>query len=165
MKHVLLTAGLLGSAASAALAQASGVSIPRYVTKSGAIYRTGEIVQLVAGTGEAGTFKYVYIPANAWLGFPRQPLGTKLKGKQFVIKELRQPALTSDTSTRAPTVAVLHTKGLDTSVDLEQAEATGEIQRPIASVADELIKLKQLLDAGVLTQSEFEGQKVKLLGR
>lgn len=32
-----------------------------------------------------------------------------------------------------------------------------------ASTADELLKLKQLLDAGVLSQEEFETQKVKLL--
>ncbi|MCA0980197.1 SHOCT domain-containing protein [Exiguobacterium aestuarii] len=31
------------------------------------------------------------------------------------------------------------------------------------SAADELLKLKQLLDAGVLSQEEFETQKVKLL--
>jgi hypothetical protein len=165
MKHVLLTAGLLAGAASSARAQALGASIPRYATKSGAIYRTGEIIQLVAGTEPGGTFQYVYIPANAWLGFPRQPLGTKWTNKQFVIKELRQPPPTSDSSARAVTVAVLSTKGLDMSVELEEAETAGEIQRPITSVADELLKLKQLLDAGVLTQSEFDGQKTKLLGR
>ena len=32
------------------------------------------------------------------------------------------------------------------------------------SVADELTKLKTLLDQGVLTQAEFEAQKKKLLG-
>ena len=31
------------------------------------------------------------------------------------------------------------------------------------SVADELIKLKELLDAGVITQEEFDAQKEKLL--
>jgi len=166
MKHLLLlTAGLLAGAASPSLAQAPGVPIPRYATKSGAVYRTGEVVQLVAGTGAGGTFKYVYVPPNAWLGFPRQPLGAKWNNKQFVIKELRQPTVTPDSSARTATVAVLSTKGLDTSVDLEQAEAAGEIQRPIASVADELLKLKQLLDNGALTQSEFDTQKAKLLGR
>jgi hypothetical protein len=165
MKHVLLIAGLLAGAVSPALAQAPGAPIPRYATKSGAIYRTGEVIQLVAGMGQGGTFKYVYIPPNAWLGFPRQPLGAKWTNKQLVIKELRQQPPTSDSSARAATVAVLSTKGLDTSVDLEEAEAAGEIQRPIASVADELLKLKQLLDAGVLTQSEFDAQKTKLLGR
>lgn len=33
-----------------------------------------------------------------------------------------------------------------------------------ASAADELFKLKQLLDAGVLTQEEFAAQKTKILG-
>ena len=32
-------------------------------------------------------------------------------------------------------------------------------------VADELIKLKQLVDAGVLSEEEFENQKNKLLGK
>jgi hypothetical protein len=32
------------------------------------------------------------------------------------------------------------------------------------SVADELLKLAQLRDAGVLTPQEFEAQKAKLLG-
>ena len=31
------------------------------------------------------------------------------------------------------------------------------------SAADELMKLKQLLDMGVITKEEFEGQKKKLL--
>ena len=33
-----------------------------------------------------------------------------------------------------------------------------------ASAADELLKFKQLLDMGVITQSEFDAQKRKLLG-
>ena len=36
-------------------------------------------------------------------------------------------------------------------------------QAPV-SVADELIKLAQLRDAGVLTPEEFQAQKAKLLG-
>ncbi|MBD2705507.1 SHOCT domain-containing protein [Spirosoma sp. BT702] len=32
-----------------------------------------------------------------------------------------------------------------------------------ASVADELLKLKQLLDAGAITKDEYESQKKKLL--
>lgn len=35
---------------------------------------------------------------------------------------------------------------------------------PSGSVADELLKLVQLRDAGVLTPNEFEAQKAKLLG-
>jgi hypothetical protein len=35
---------------------------------------------------------------------------------------------------------------------------------PPADSFDELMKLKQLLDAGVLTQAEFDAQKQKILG-
>ena len=47
--------------------------------------------------------------------------------------------------------------------------ASSPVQQPIPtgqpqiSVADELLKLKQLLDMGVLTQEEFAQQKQKLL--
>lgn len=37
------------------------------------------------------------------------------------------------------------------------------IQRPIAS-ADEIIKYKELLDSGIITQEEFELKKKQLLG-
>ena len=34
-----------------------------------------------------------------------------------------------------------------------------------ASVADELLKFKQLLDMGAITQEEFDAQKKQLLGK
>jgi hypothetical protein len=53
----------------------------------------------------------------------------------------------------------------DTAIAQQQA-ANGYI-RSVAgtapSVADELAKLRQLRDDGVITEAEFEGQKVKLL--
>lgn len=47
----------------------------------------------------------------------------------------------------------------------DQIENTPETasSTPAASVADELLKLKSLLDAGVLTQAEFDTQKAKIL--
>lgn len=38
------------------------------------------------------------------------------------------------------------------------------IQQQATSAADELLKFKQLLDMGAITQEEFEKQKAKLLG-
>ena len=63
--------------------------------------------------------------------------------------------------------------------DIESAIASGEVvppekfavkiknesPKPQMSIADELKKLKELLDAGVLTQEEFDAQKKKLLGQ
>lgn len=42
---------------------------------------------------------------------------------------------------------------------------TSQVEQPVSnvSVADELIKLKELLDAGVLTEDEFTAQKQRLL--
>ena len=37
------------------------------------------------------------------------------------------------------------------------------LQTTSATTADELLKLKQLLDSGILTQEEFDAQKTKLL--
>ncbi len=39
------------------------------------------------------------------------------------------------------------------------------VAKPVQSVADELKKLKELLDSGALTQSEFDAQKKKLLSQ
>jgi hypothetical protein len=44
----------------------------------------------------------------------------------------------------------------------EKHSSNEDIEKTV-SVADELIKLKQLLDSGVLTEEEFSNQKAKLL--
>lgn len=53
-------------------------------------------------------------------------------------------------------------------IELEESKSIQEIalapQDNGSSVADELAKLKSLLDAGVLTQEEFDGQKAKIIG-
>ena len=61
-------------------------------------------------------------------------------------------------------------------IELDNAIDAGEILPPIkyrpsaqsspsvpVTVADELIKLKSLLDAGAITKEEFDGQKKKIL--
>jgi hypothetical protein len=45
----------------------------------------------------------------------------------------------------------------------EQAEAIAQTVTPQVSVADELAKLAQLKEAGVLTDEEFAAQKARLL--
>jgi hypothetical protein len=45
----------------------------------------------------------------------------------------------------------------------EQAQAIAQAVAPQVSVADELAKLAQLKEAGVLTEEEFAAQKAKLL--
>lgn len=53
---------------------------------------------------------------------------------------------------------------LKTINDINSSEKSETTKKPIEiSVADELLKLKQLLDDGVLTEDEFNQQKAKLL--
>jgi predicted Zn-dependent peptidase len=42
--------------------------------------------------------------------------------------------------------------------------AAQTVNQSSASAADEIIKFKQLLDAGVITQDEFDAKKQQLLG-
>lgn len=49
------------------------------------------------------------------------------------------------------------------TVSAEKKEDGSEEKKQMFSVADELLKFKQLLDMGVLTQEEFDTQKQKLL--
>jgi hypothetical protein len=48
-------------------------------------------------------------------------------------------------------------------VELRQAPSTTVVKE--VDVADQLLKLSQLRDQGILTQDEFDAQKAKLLGR
>lgn len=56
-------------------------------------------------------------------------------------------------------------ENLSQTVPVEQVAEAPQIEQTISSisVADELMKLKELLDAGVLTQEEFTVQKQRLL--
>lgn len=50
------------------------------------------------------------------------------------------------------------------SVIADSQTASAATSAPIASAADELMKYKQLLDAGAITQEEFDAKKKQLLG-
>lgn len=67
----------------------------------------------------------------------------------------------SETFVASPDVIAFFDKILDEAESELQIETTSEVSQ--FSVSDELIKLKSLLDAGVLTQEEFDQQKQKLL--
>lgn len=55
--------------------------------------------------------------------------------------------------------------GLDTFLDFCLLNKATNNSESTVNVADELLKFKQLLDAGVITQEEFDAQKQKLLNR
>lgn len=55
--------------------------------------------------------------------------------------------------------------GLVVMLVLEDKNHTKTAQTPpVESVADEIIKYKQLLDGGIITEEEFSAKKTELLG-
>jgi hypothetical protein len=82
--------------------------------------------------------------------------GTKIAAYGFKKDEVNKIKQAIDIGkSYVPTTKVEHSH----SHSYETPKPTGPI-----SVADELLKLKQLLDAGVLTKEEFDAQKSKLIG-
>jgi hypothetical protein len=47
---------------------------------------------------------------------------------------------------------------------LASQQSGAKIEGAGTSVADELVKLKSLMDSGILSQAEFDSAKAKLLG-
>ncbi|TGE26109.1 SHOCT domain-containing protein [Hymenobacter aquaticus] len=141
----------------------------------GTTFHKGDTIFFDMGTTDGGAFKYAYIPPNFLIGLPETHYGSAYNNNRLVIKDIRAQAANKRMAPR--TVAVVSPGGVNGCVDLESAEAAGEIktknnrkpaaaaQAPAASTADELLKLKGLLDAGVLTKEEFEQQKAKLLSK
>lgn len=70
--------------------------------------------------------------------------------------------LAENLSQAAPVEQIAETPLVENTPPVEQLQ---QIEQPVSniSVADELMKLKELLDAGVLTEEEFATQKQRLL--
>ena len=158
-----------------AQAQIVGKSISSFTTKDGLVLHKGDTVRVGKGSDKNGSFRYIFIPSNAFTGTPQKFFTSNLAGSAVLIKDLKS---TESSMYGIQTVAVIKGEGLlNGCIVINPAEDAGEIRTkpvqspttaaitPVASanIADELIKLKQLLDAKVLTQAEFTAQKERLL--
>lgn len=138
-----------------------------YKSKSGMIFRVGDEVTLGYGSNFNKDFKYVVS------GLDLTGIGAPWHSKKFTIKRIREYG----NNKRGNTSYLIIGAGLmNFWIDIEGAIEFDEIVIPdefktkktsqpqtIVSVADELTKLKKLLDDGVLTKEEFDAQKKKLL--
>ena len=164
MKLLLLFAALLSTGA--AHGQIIGKVLPDgYTSKLGTPVHRGDSIHFTMGQREDGSFRYAEIGPNMLspltMGLPKA-----WNNKAGVVKEVRGFGATR--------IVVFKAGFYNATLDFDSAEKSGEISTPnnqkkatptTAGVADELIKLKALLDAGALTQAEFDVQKTKLLSR
>ncbi|WP_206513043.1 SHOCT domain-containing protein [Larkinella soli] len=136
---------------------------------NGFTIKAGDTLHLVSGTMPNGDFKYIMAKPNL-LSMALTPLHSSNGRRFFVIKRVD---LYGNKKRGEQYFALINPGGFNHLVDLVQAIDAGEISRinslpvkPTASrsVADELLKFKQLLDSGAITQEEYDKQKKKLLG-
>ncbi|GAB4023209.1 hypothetical protein GCM10028808_72950 [Spirosoma migulaei] len=161
-------------------AQIGGKKVFEPITVSGYTVAIGDTLYFGQGTMPSGSFKYVARAANFLLGTPEYHLDRNYSGRFLTVLELRD--LKRQGAGQKYLAIILPRGSLNFAVELEDAIKTGELTainqqkvfnpstaavttKPVASVADELIKLKGLLDAGALTQAEYDDQKKKLLNQ
>jgi hypothetical protein len=131
----------------------------------------GDIIQLGQGSNADKNFIYVH-------DFEMTTAPNSYANKKFEILQLKE---TEDKLNGKEYYAIFIGELFRYKVDLANAIKYGEVIginnikfnqpntpgvkviQPKQSVADELLKLKKLYDAGVLTKEEYEAQKKKLL--
>jgi hypothetical protein len=143
------------------------------VTFAGGVTMTaGDTLTVGRGTMPNGGFKYIYSKPSM-LSTAMTPLHSSSGGMTLVVKRID---LYGNNRLGRKHFAIVNPGGLSNyMVDVADAIATGEVVKingakigalsaGTLSVADELLKLKSLLDAGAITQAEYDSQKKKLLG-
>ena len=153
---------------------ASAQKLKEYKASNGITYHPGDTVKVGLGSMPDGNFKYIQI--NQFLPGPPDPRRSNsmtarkdMSGSGYVIKKIQNVKQMGGEKT----VITIRTGGLPTcDVWIEEAIATCEVtpcnnqkSAPASSVADEILKLKKLLDAGAITQAEYDAQKKKLLAQ
>ena len=154
-----------------------GFAQNEYKASNGRTYHIGDTVKIALGSMPDGNFKYVLASQPAFL--PPRRNGNDLSARKdfahsnAVIKKIKTGSRLTDNGNKI--ILVVKGNGLiNFDVWIEEAIAACEVTPcatstsaatvPATGVADELLKLKKLLDAGALTQDEFNAQKKKLLG-
>lgn len=148
-----------------------------YTTVDGTTYVLGDTIRIGMGSNPNGDFNYIFI-VDAWNG--NRAWSAQLNNKFAIIDRF---AWGGNDKIGKTVYATFRNAGGLSSINLESAITAGEvitpaskkvldeknkpviIQQGTVSLADELKKLKELLDAGVLTQAEYDTQKQKLLNK
>ena len=169
MKKLLLIFLLLAPIA------AFSQKLKEYHASNGIAYHSGDTIKLGLGSMPDGNFKYIQI--NQLLPGPPDPRRSNsmaarkdMSGSGYVIKKIQN---VRQMGGGEKTVITIRTGGLPTcDIWIEEAIATCEVtpcnnqkSTSTGSVADEIMKLKKLLDAGAITQTEYDAQKKKLLAQ
>ena len=148
-----------------------------YTASNGKTYKIGDTVRVALGSMPDGNFKYVQ-GSPPLFALPSRNSSSLSARKDFantnvIIRKIKKSAQLSGSEKIVFNVKV---RGIVTyDIWIEEAISACEVT-PCAvktntsitgggSVADELLKLKKLLDAGAITTAEYNAQKKKLLAQ
>ncbi len=179
MKKFILFASLLMTFTFTYSQKKGKEEILTYKTEDGTEYTLGDSIRFGMGSNTNGNFRYVYTLPNF---FNSNALfyDASLNGKFAIIDKMQKSG--SDKMGYTMYFTFRYPAG-NSAVNVESAISSGEmvttaskkkaeaknqptiIQNNAPSLAEELKKLKELLDTGVLTQAEFDAQKQKLLSK
>lgn len=175
MKKIIAAAALL-------IPFLTNAQIKEYKATNGITYHINDTVRLGKGSKPDGSFLYL---EDRGLGLPMPvgPGGRSRGGSRTLPKDYANAGViiksikTVSVNGINKYLFMVNTGGLVRySMYIDDAVAACEVKpcaapdapnasKPVPSVADEIKKLKQLLDSGGLTQAEYDSQKKKLLNQ
>lgn len=155
----------------------AGISqkLTEYKASNGKTYHVGDTVKVGMGSMPDGDFKYIQV--NALLMPPHRNSNSLNASKDFsltngIIKKIKDEKQMSGSD---KIIFTIKTGGIPTyDIWIDEAIVACEVTPCVNSnggtsshlgVADELLKLKKLLDAGAITKDEYNAQKKKLLAQ
>jgi hypothetical protein len=172
MKKLILTAVLLIPFLTKAQGLFGGTSITEYKASNGVTYHVGDTVKLGRGTKPDGSF--LYLEDHGLIPNPRS---TRTLPKEFAnatatVKSIRKIKVNGADKymfSVNPGGPMRYTVFIDDAIEaceVKPCKAPDSFKpATVGSVADEIKKLKGLLDSGAITQAEYDTQKKKLLNQ
>lgn len=160
---------------------------PAIILTNDSIITEGSVLKCGRGTLPNGSFKYLHTSSTSWVAIMSAsqanpeagvtPLGKSYGGLNLQVKAIKK--LGNKKRGYRYIIKVGGGNIVNYEVELEDAIAVGEIvgsnvsmsmvaaapQQAPPNPVDELKKLKDLLDAGAITQQEYDSTKKKILAR
>jgi hypothetical protein len=172
MKRILLATLLLAPFLSKAQGFFGGTSVTEYKASNGVTYHVGDTVRLGRGTKADGSF--LYFEDHGLIPNPRsvRNLPKDFANVGAVVKSIKKTRINGVDKYMFgvnPGGPMRYTVFIDDAIEaceVKPCKATDNSQPASpASVADEIKKLKGLLDSGAITKAEYDAQKKKLFNQ
>lgn len=145
-----------------------------YKALNGITYYVGDTVKLARGSAPNGNFLYLQMGGwGAIMGYnanksnDQMNIGRAYANTAVIVKKIKSGKIKGVEKYYFVVGGGNITNYylyIDDAVQACEVRPCLEAKNNNVSVADELLKLKQLLDSGALTQAEYDSQKKKLLG-